>query len=116
MGPTEIAVFLVGAPLSGLLAYLGIRRGARNDKAAQEVAAAANVYAGYGGLMERYEKDNLDLRNRLAVAEQAAAEVPHLKHRLEIAEQHLADALQRLSDAERRIVMMLDKLGERPGS
>lgn len=64
---------LIGAALTALggvgVAFFAYRRGQRADDAAAENTATAQVYQGYGGLLERIQADNIDLRKRLAAAE-----------------------------------------------
>lgn len=73
MSLQELTPFIAG-PVIGLLstglAYLGYKRGSRADDAAQENAANAQVYAGYGGLLQHIQEDNVDIRRRLAECEQ----------------------------------------------
>lgn len=88
---------IIAAPtlgvLSSVLAYLAYRRGKRADENAAELASTAQVYAGYGGLLERIQNDNADLRKRLIDTEA----------RLATAEQRLADAEERVGLALREI-------------
>jgi hypothetical protein len=55
--------------LSLILAYLAYKRGSRADDNAQENAAIAQVYTGYGDLLKQFRDDNAELRRRLDVAE-----------------------------------------------
>lgn len=71
MGVTEvIASLVIGLPAT-VLAVLAYMRGSKADDAAQETAANAQVYAGYGGLLENLQDDNADLRRRLVICEAA---------------------------------------------
>lgn len=69
MSLTEIILALTGLLGVSIPAYLVYRRGSRNDEAAQDNAAHADVYAGYGGLLQRYQEDNVELRNRITEME-----------------------------------------------
>lgn len=92
MNLNDATPFIAG-PVIGLLslglAYLAYKRGAKADDVAADTAAAAQVYAGYGGLLQRIQDDNADLRIRLKQAE------------------------DRLAAAEQRITLLLEKLGEK---
>lgn len=94
---TELALGMIIATLTPLVGYLGLRARSRADTAvsqtaaaAQEDAANAALYAGYGGLLQHIQEDNADLRRRLIIAEEAASEVPDLKRRLAICEERTA--------------------------
>ena len=100
----EDLIPIVAAPtlgvLSTALAYLAYRRGKQADENAAELASTAQVYAGYGGLLERIQNDNKELRQRLFDTEQ----------RLALAEQRLAEAETRLAECLRE-VRRLEELG-----
>jgi hypothetical protein len=83
MNLSEATPFIAGPGIglgALLLSYLSLRRGNRADDAAQENMERAQVYAGYGGLLEKLQEDNAELRRSLAAeregraAERAAAE------------------------------------------
>lgn len=74
----EWTIPFIAGPVIGLLsiwlAYLAYKRGKKADDEAQEHAAIAQVYTGYGGLLERYQTDNRELRQRVAELERENAE------------------------------------------
>lgn len=74
MSPTEVIVGLIGLASAFSGAYLAYRRGTKADDDANENTATAQVYAGYGGLLQRIQEDNTELRRRLVLEAQKCNE------------------------------------------
>lgn len=76
MSLTEITPFIAG-PVMGVLSlwlgFLAYKRGVRADENADENAANAQVYAGYGGLQDRQLAEIAELRRQLTVERESNA-------------------------------------------
>lgn len=75
MSGNEILVGLLGLLSSTGIAGIGLWLNSRNEETAQETIASAQVYSGYGGLLQEYRDDNADLRRRNAELEQRNVEL-----------------------------------------
>lgn len=106
MNLTEIVAGILGLIGSVGVAYLAYRRGSKADDSAAENVATAQVYAGYGTLLQRIIDDNTDLRRRLGEAEDRIATLVQAAERGRIAE-------QRLEAAERQIDVLKGLLERR---
>lgn len=99
MNLTELTAVIVGTLGSAGATYFAYRRGQRAENAAADNSATALVYSGYGGLLERIQKDNADLRLRDEAREKVIdglrAEMVLLKNQIaelrELYHQALAD-------------------------
>lgn len=115
MSLTEVLIALAGISVSAFMAYLAFKKSKQADDTAVEKAedaAKAQLYTGYGGLLERIDKDNLEvrrenaelrrevteLRERLTATEKRIEDYDELKHKLAAAEIRIANLLKRLEE------------------
>lgn len=94
MNQTEIIVAIIGLLSSSVGAYLVLKRGVKADDAAEENKETNQIYTGYGGLIERLQEDNLDVRQRLALAEKSCNDrIDVMQSRIDFLEKLLKGAI-----------------------
>lgn len=118
MNLTEIIGALAIAIASIIAATYTFFGGRKAEEAASEDKAISQVYAGYGGLLQRLQDDNANLRARLKLAEDrldaADARDKEAREAAKLQEKEWRDAVKladkRLATAEARIVELLEQL------
>lgn len=82
MNLTEIAVALIGLISVSIGVGFVYKRGAAQDNDANERAAIDQVYTGYGGLLQRVQDDNTELRREVAELRSLRGEVIELRQKV----------------------------------
>lgn len=115
MSLTEALIAVGGLAVAVFMAYLAFRKNKQAEDTAAEKAedtAKAQLYTGYGGLLERIDKDNIELRRDNT---ELRREVTELRERLTATEKRLEDydeMKRKLAAAEVRIANLLKRLEE----